>query len=118
MSSSIKDTAEIFKAMGEETRLKIIKLIASKGNQLCVGAIANRLGVSQPAVSQHLKVLKNAGLLEAVREGYHVHYKLVGDALTSYGINLIPFLKTFGAEMDLDSCCEHKNNSEKCSGLN
>lgn len=66
--------AEIFKALSDPTRLKIIRLLSRRKPMLCVGALAHRLGISQPAVSQHLRVLKNAGILKAQRFGFHVHY--------------------------------------------
>ena len=55
-NQTVMDTAEIFKALGDGSRLRILKLIATKGNVLCVGYIAKHLGLSQPAVSQHLKL--------------------------------------------------------------
>lgn len=61
-----------FKALGCRARYEIFEILLK--NQLCVGAIADRLGVSQPSVSQHLKVLKHAGIVEDCRCGYHVHY--------------------------------------------
>ena len=117
MGNTIKHTADIFKALADETRLKIIKIIAAQGNNLCVGAITGYLSLSQPAVSQHLKVLKNAGLVEANRQGFHVHYKIISDALNSYGIDLSEFLSSFGGELNLHAKCEHKGNSEKCNEL-
>ena len=116
MSKSVIDTAEIFKALGDATRLKILKIIAAKGNNLCVGIIADKLNISQPAVSQHLKILKNAGLVEADRQGFHVHYQIKKDSLDFYGIKADDFLKTFGAEMELDTKCELKD--KKCEELN
>jgi len=62
----------VFKALGCRARFEIFSLLLE--NQLCVGAIAERLEVSQPSVSQHLKVLKQAGIVEDRRCGYHVHY--------------------------------------------
>lgn len=118
MSKTIKNTAELFKAMGDESRLKIIKLISSKGNKLCVGAIVNQLNISQPAVSQHLKVLKGVGLVEAERDGFHIHYKLVPEILNTYGIDLISFLKTFGSELNLENKCEFNGHEQKCNELN
>jgi ArsR family transcriptional regulator len=72
--SQAESLAEIFKALGDPTRVKIIRLLSSKRSVLCVGALAHRLGISQPAVSQHLRILKNAGILEAHRLGFHMHY--------------------------------------------
>ncbi len=74
MRDEVKKMAKVFKALGEPTRLRIIKILASEGGYFCVGALAKKLGISQPAVSQHLKVLKEAGILDSKRMGYHVHY--------------------------------------------
>jgi ArsR family transcriptional regulator len=77
MKDMILQMAETFKALGEPNRLKIIKMLASNPERsLCVGCLAERLGITQPAVSQHLKVLKNAGLVEPNRNGYRVHYTI------------------------------------------
>lgn len=67
--------AEVFKALGDPTRLEIISML-SEAENLCVNVIAERTGMSQPAISQHLKVLKNAGFLNAKKMGMHVHYSL------------------------------------------
>ena len=118
LSKSITDTAEVFKALGDPTRLKILKLISAMGNNLCVGIIAQKLNVSQPAVSQHLKILKNAGLVNADRQGFHVHYQITKGSLETYGINTGNFLKSFGSEMNLDAGCHSKGDTENCNKLN
>jgi ArsR family transcriptional regulator, arsenate/arsenite/antimonite-responsive transcriptional repressor len=69
------DMNEVFKALGDPTRLEIISLL-SESNKLCVNVIAERMGMSQPAASQHLKILKNAGILEAQKIGLYVHYSI------------------------------------------
>ncbi len=84
MKEEVKKMAKVFKALGEPTRLKIIKILASEGGYLCVGAIAERLGISQPAVSQHLKILKESGILDSKRMGFHVHYFVDAKTLRSY----------------------------------
>lgn len=84
MKEEVKRMAKVFKALGEPTRLKIIKILASEGGYFCVGAMAKRLGVSQPAVSQHLKILKDAGILDSKRMGFHVHYFVDAKTLKSY----------------------------------
>lgn len=118
IGKTVRDTAEIFKALGDETRLRIIKIIAATGNQICVGRIAHKLNISQPAVSQHLKTLKNAGLIEGVRYGTHFHYRIIDDFLAPYGIDTNHFLRSFGAELDLSSMCEYKERTETCDLLN
>lgn len=73
----IADMAEVFKSMGEPNRIRIIGFIASgQGQNFSVSDIADWLKISQPAASQHLKNLKNIGLLNPNRNGFHVYYKL------------------------------------------
>ncbi len=72
MSETEFNPVQVFKALGCRARYRIFTLLLE--NRLCVGAIALKLKVSQPSVSQHLKVLKQAGIVEDCRCGYHVHY--------------------------------------------
>jgi ArsR family transcriptional regulator, arsenate/arsenite/antimonite-responsive transcriptional repressor len=76
--AQVKELARLYKALGDETRLRLVKLLAQQDGEraLCVGALAMCLGVSQPAVSQHLAVLRAAGLVSDERRGYFVHYRL------------------------------------------
>ncbi|WP_350343458.1 metalloregulator ArsR/SmtB family transcription factor [Proteinivorax tanatarense] len=60
------------KALSDKTRLKIIKLLLNYN--FCVGAIAKNLGISEAAVSQHLKVLRQAGIVVGEKRGYYTHY--------------------------------------------
>jgi len=77
--------AEVFKALGDPTRLRIIRMLASEMEQeLCVIDLAKKLGVSQPAASQHIKVLKNIGMLEPNRNGNRIYYNLNRDVLIGY----------------------------------
>jgi DNA-binding transcriptional ArsR family regulator len=68
----------IFRALSVEKRVEIVRLIAKRS--LCVGALSDLSGISAGAVSQHLRVLKDAGLVEAERRGYFIHYSLAPDA--------------------------------------
>ncbi len=78
--------ARVFKAFSDETRLRLVKTLTDlKAEEaLCVNALAARLGVSQPAVSQHLAVLRAADLVISDRRGYHVHYRLSPEGLAAY----------------------------------
>ncbi len=75
---TLDQTIAILKALADPTRLRLIRLLSQQeaGNALCVNALARRLGVSQPAVSQHLRVLRALGLVQGERRGYRVHYFL------------------------------------------
>ena len=76
--ASVKQLARLFKVLSDETRLRLLKLLAEQGPEsaLCVGALAMGLGISQSATSQHLAVLRAAGLVIDERRGYFVHYRL------------------------------------------
>ena len=81
----VKKMAECFKALGDPTRLMIIKLLASNmKDKICVVDLAKILGITQPAASQHIKILRNVGLLEPKKEGYHVYYYINKDVLRKY----------------------------------
>jgi len=75
----LRSEARVFKILGADNRIRIIELLkqGSKG----VNAIARKLGISQSAVSQHLRVLKAMGLVEDRRRGYWIDYILVPEAL-------------------------------------
>jgi ArsR family transcriptional regulator, arsenate/arsenite/antimonite-responsive transcriptional repressor len=83
IDKQIKQMSEFFKAMGDPTRLKIVSLIASSGN-LCVNMVSNKIGMTQPAISQHLKILKQAGILDSEKLGLEVHYRLNEDIINQY----------------------------------
>jgi len=73
----------IFSALADPTRLKLVKLLCCQRDPdaLCVNALAGLLGVTQSAVSQHLRVLKAIGLVKGERRGYHIHYFVNQDML-------------------------------------
>ncbi|MGB9715637.1 MAG: ArsR/SmtB family transcription factor [Thermodesulfovibrionales bacterium] len=64
----------IFKALSDETRLRILKLL--EGGELCVCDIVSALDMIQPKVSFHLSVLKEAGLIKDRKQGKWIHYSL------------------------------------------
>jgi len=66
--------ARILKVLSVGTRVEILRLL--KGRVLCVNALASRLSVTQGAVSQHLRIMRDAGLLIDDKRGYFVHYRL------------------------------------------
>lgn len=63
---------QTLKTLADETRLNLVKLLLT--HDLCVGALAKRLSVSEAAVSQHLKQLREAGLVKGEKRGYWTHY--------------------------------------------
>ena len=69
----------IFKALSDETRWKIVELLLT--HDLCVGAIAARIGISSAAVSQHMQILRKAGIVRGEKRGYWTHYSVNRDIL-------------------------------------
>lgn len=74
--------ALMFKALGDPARLRLLSLIASrKGGEACVGEVSGALDLTQPTISHHLKVLREAGLLDSERRGTLICYRVVPSAL-------------------------------------
>lgn len=65
---------KILKALGESKRFLLLQLMSKRG--YCVRALARKSALSESAVSQHLKVLREAGLVYGVKKGYYTHYCL------------------------------------------
>ena len=84
----IEELADTFKALSDPTRLRLVKLLSEGRGALCVNALAQRLAVTQSAVSQHLRVLRQAGLVRGERRGSFVHYSLDQDRLEQYKAQL------------------------------
>ena len=78
-----EEQAAMFAALADPTRLRLVKLLCHQRvpDALCVNALARLLGVTQSAVSQHLRVLKAIGLVKGERRGYHIHYFVNRDTL-------------------------------------
>lgn len=74
------ESFEVFKVLGVETRVKIVDLLKSKG-PLGVKNIAKLLDITPAAVSQHLKILRQAGLVRNERKGYWIPYSIDEGAL-------------------------------------
>lgn len=70
----LKRTSELLKALGSQTRLGIILALAD--SPLCVHDLTERLGISQSATSQHLRVLRHLRLVSASRRGREMFYEL------------------------------------------
>lgn len=78
--SNCEELAAIFRALGHPARLAIIKQLAAR-DEACCGEIVNHLPLAQSTVSQHLQVLKDAGLLICDTRGRNCHYLLNRDKL-------------------------------------
>jgi len=77
--SGTEQLARMFNVLSVETRVRMIKLLRS--HPLCVNALARQLGITPAAVSQHLRVLRDAGVVSGIKHGYYVHYRLNTEVL-------------------------------------
>jgi DNA-binding transcriptional ArsR family regulator len=76
--------AELFKILGVDSRIRIIELLKQRG-PLGVNQMSKSLGITPSAVSQHLKILKHAGLVRNKRKGYWIPYQIDPVALEKCG---------------------------------
>ncbi|MBN2213585.1 MAG: winged helix-turn-helix transcriptional regulator [Bacteroidales bacterium] len=75
MKKNFEQLADCMRALGHPIRLQIVKGLIN--NECNVTQIQHNLGIPQSTISQHLKVLKNAGIIESRREGTMVCYKVI-----------------------------------------
>ncbi|MGW3339304.1 ArsR/SmtB family transcription factor [Streptomyces sp. NPDC001009] len=69
------ELAKVFKALGDPVRLRLLSLIASRaGGEVCVCDLTPAFDLSQPTISHHLKLLRQAGLIDCERRGTWVYY--------------------------------------------
>ena len=83
VTKDVEKQAVLFSVLADPTRLKLLNLLSQQQepNALCVNALAYKLGVTQSAISQHLRVLKSSGLVKGERRGYRIHYFVSQDGL-------------------------------------
>ncbi|HXD71576.1 MAG TPA: metalloregulator ArsR/SmtB family transcription factor [Gaiellales bacterium] len=87
-------TADVFKALADPARVRIVNLLATSGEPVCVCHLIEPLGLSQPTVSHHLKRLTVAGLLEREQRGKWAYFSLRREAV-----------ETLAAVVDLKGAC-------------
>lgn len=74
--------ARVFKVLSVESRVRLIEML--KQRSLCVNALARSLAITPAAVSQHLRVLRDAEVVIADKQGYHVHYRINPQTLAEW----------------------------------
>lgn len=82
--------AKVFKALGDPVRLRLLSMIAAREGEVCVCEMTPAFELSQPTISHHLKLLRQAGLIDCERRGTWVYYWVLPAALDSLGA----FLRT------------------------
>jgi ArsR family transcriptional regulator, arsenate/arsenite/antimonite-responsive transcriptional repressor len=108
--TQLHNLARKFKLLSVDTRLKIIQCLMERS--LCVGAIAKQLGVTQGAVSQHLRFLREADLVESVRDGFFIHYRVKRDTMNVWHSEIEGYLRELGS---CDSGCHSEGEMKRCA---
>ena len=96
----MNDFVTILKALADESRLRIINLLLT--HDLCVGALASHLDISKAAVSQHLQILRKAGLVKGEKRGYWTHYSVERSVLHDIANN---FIKAASQKVSAEAIC-------------
>lgn len=117
----MEDLVKVFKALSDETRLKILLIISKR--TICQKGISRHLGISESAVSQHIKVLKESGVVTGIKQGYSVIYVINDDCFkeVKFFLKMINDIEddTFIDKEKLDairlnSCANCKSNKKCC----
>ena len=89
--SVLRNLIKIFKALSDETRIRLLKLLQQR--ELCVCELMQALNMTQSRVSRNLGILKDAGLVRDRRDGLWVHYSLDQKSFNSYATPILELLK-------------------------
>jgi len=98
MNNSLKELTKIFKALGDRNRFRIVKMLQKR--PLCVCEIREVLDISQPAVSRHLNILKNAGLIEDEKDGVWTNCRLSKGVDNKHIFQILKYLEFRGSKDD------------------
>ena len=105
----------LLKALSDPNRLKIVELLMV--HPYCVKALALRVELSESAISQHLKVLREAGLVEGVKYGYYTHYRVNRELLSELRAQLDALIALTGTgrhrcDLAEEVCCAKRRENE------
>lgn len=104
------EMVETFKALSSEKRVEIVRLLCRRC-RMCAGAIARELDISPSSASQHLRVLKYAGLVEDCRCGNNIHYSINTDNVSELSRMTGELLDI--TELENDDDCGKNRECEK-----
>ena len=113
---AVQKLSRIFQALSSDARVRIVQLLS--GDVLCVGALARQLGMTPGGVSQHLRILRDAGLVTAEKRGYYVHYALSVKTLARWRTTIDRFM-TAGTETvpgthENPECTRKRKEDKRC----
>ena len=101
MSATYTENAKVFKAFCDENRLRILELL--QDGDLCACVLIEKLGIKQPALSYHMKILVESGIVASRQEGKWVHYR-IHEAGSAQAVQLLQALTTPDAVPEANVC--------------
>lgn len=103
----------ILKALGEPMRLKIFRALLERKH--CVRSLSKKFGISESAISQHMKVMKEAGLVYGEKYGYHTHYLPLQAAVDFLAEQFVQMRSaSLIVDRDMTVCqCEYRREDEQ-----
>ena len=87
----MRDFIRVMKALSDPNRVKVVKLLQHK--EMCVCEMQEALGIAQPTVSKHLKILEDAGLVQSRKDGLWVNYRLVDGEANPYAAEMLSMME-------------------------
>ena len=107
--------APVFRAFGDLNRMKVIKILASNPEEsLCVSEIAGQIGITQPATSQHIKVLSDVGVLKRKRVKNRTYYSIDSKRLKEYNDIINHMFRMAFVRCEYDGDCENCPVKKEC----
>ena len=87
----MKELVKVFKAVADPNRIRILKMLQQK--KMCVCELSAVLGITQPSVSRHLSMMRDAGLVSDERDGQWINYELCEEKLNQYAPIIMKHIK-------------------------
>jgi ArsR family transcriptional regulator, arsenate/arsenite/antimonite-responsive transcriptional repressor len=110
MEKAMKEFIRVMKALSDPTRVKIVKILERR--MMCVCELQTALGAAQSTTSKHLKILEDAGLVDAHKDGLWVNYTLADGSLSPFAAALLGNLRHW-----LNDEAEIKGVTENLDGI-
>ena len=104
MERTDRQMAYVFKAMGDENRIQILKLL--QNGEKCACKLLDALNISQPTLSHHMKILCDAGIVNGRKEGKWMHYSICSESSAELSAMLRQLLTA--ANVPDNCCCKEK----------
>ncbi len=102
MLNDEKRIALVFKALADENRVRVLKLL--RNGEKCACILLDDLKIAQPTLSHHMKILCDAGIVEGRKEGKWMYYSISPEGV-QYAVSCLQALTILDSDNEIKSCC-------------